>query len=663
MQNNIRQVSHQPYQSACLQGIRRVLKLLTGLIVVISLNITPCFAQEIPANLEQIVALSQPKTEVPNLQQLESFIDTFFAYNMASFHVPGATIALVKEDKVLTAKGYGFADMEKQIPVSPDKTLFHVGAISKLFTATAIMQLSEQRRLNLNDDVNNYLQGFQLEKTYPQPVTFANLLTHTAGFDERNIGTAARKISEVVSLEQYLKQRMPPRVLPPGKAIHYSDHGIALAGYLVEIISGLPFAQYINDNILHPLGMYHSSFLQPLPQHLETDMAKGYEYKNSTYQKVSLDYFNLSPAEALNTTASDIARFMIAHLQDGRYGSSRILNDATAQEMHKQHFSYHPRLPGYAYGFYERFYNNQRTLVHIGNWHGFSSYLVLIPDQKLGLFIANNSSGLSSKFNNLLIQRFFNRYYPVPHPSANHQIKTISQEQNQFTGSYRYKRYSRRSLEKLNTLITQSQVKISQEGSLILDGSLLMQIEPLLFKIVDDGDYVAFQKDKNGRITKMFISDFEFEKLSWYEVTLFQASIFAVFLLIFLYGCSSWFISNLNLFFMKSVLRTGRINRRARFMTGLVSTLNLIFIIAIALSLLLMNEWELTYGLPFKLVALLCIPLLSLSVTIGLPILILRACQNKYWSIRQKLHYSLLTITAVAFLPFLNYWNLLGFRF
>lgn len=136
-----------------------------------------------------------------DLRELEAFLDTFFTEQMKELHIPGAVFILVKDGEIFFAKGYGFANLEKKTPVIPDKTLFRVGSVSKLFTTTAIMQLYEKEMLNLDDDVNKYLRNFQLEDNYPQSVTIANLLTHTGGFDERLTGMAARSPSEVLRLE------------------------------------------------------------------------------------------------------------------------------------------------------------------------------------------------------------------------------------------------------------------------------------------------------------------------------------------------------------------------------------------------------------------------------------------------------------------------------
>ncbi|HEY9672570.1 MAG TPA: serine hydrolase domain-containing protein, partial [Waterburya sp.] len=200
-------------------ALRKLFAVFVGLSLIGLLWAVPCFAQELPTS-------PQNPTDA---QELEAFLDDFFAKEMVKEHVPGAAVALVKDGKIFFSKGYGYADLEKKIPVVPDKTLFRVGSISKLFTTTAVLQLVEQGKLKLDDDVNKYLKRFQVKNTYPKPVTIANLLTHTDGFDSGwGMGAFARRASEMTPLGDFLAKRLPPRILPPGEVFLYSDVGMNL---------------------------------------------------------------------------------------------------------------------------------------------------------------------------------------------------------------------------------------------------------------------------------------------------------------------------------------------------------------------------------------------------------------------------------------------------
>jgi CubicO group peptidase (beta-lactamase class C family) len=661
-------------------------KLICGAILTVLLFFLsglPNSAQAAPQKPTQTASSPASQTGPTDPRELEAFLDRFFAERMQAEHIPGAAFVLVKDGKIFFSKGYGYADLEKQTPVVPDKTVFRVGSVSKLFTATALMQLIQQGKVKVTDDVNKYLKRFQLENKYPQPVTIANLLTHTGGIDETFIGIAAHSQSEITPLGEYIAEHTW-RSLAPGKVIRYSNHGFALAGYIVETVSHTPFAQYIDENILQPLGMHHSSFLF-LPQ-LVSDMAVGYRYKNGSYQPLPMFYTNAMPSGALNITAGDMARFAIAHLQKGRYGNVRILQQATAEEMHRRHFTHHLRLPGVAYGFSERFQNGLRALEHDGHLAGFKSRLFLLPDQNIGFFCAyNNDKG---KLHDALIGQFLDHYYPALEKPALPQPPADFQKRSQyFTGRYRYIRYPHRTIDKLSMLLPGSPLLASElevtensDGALTLGSSRLVEVEPKLFQHISGSPVrlggtnfpnVAFRENDQGRITHLLIGKNAFEKLSWYENRTFQLSLLVFCVVVFLSGSIVFLVEQLQRSWRKQLFywlnawggKSRQLARWTRFIAGLVCTLNLVFLISFVVVLALIDISELAYGMPLTIIALLCIPLITTGLTFGLPILTLMAWRNKSLSVVGRLHYSLITLAALSFILFLDYWNLLGFRF
>lgn len=278
--------------------------------------------------------------------EVSSFIDGVMSTSMENNHVPGAVV-VVKEGEVFFAKGYGYADLENKIPVDPATTLFRPGSVSKLFTWTAIMQLVEEGKLDLDKDVNTYLD-FEIPDTFSEPITLRNILNHTAGFED--IGNGLFKIDEtlVSSLETYVKEYQPARVFPPGTTGAYSNYSSVLSGYIVERTTGMAFEDYIAENILRPLEMNHSTFEQPLPPSLIDDIAEGYNHVNAEYIKASFEFVVGSPAGALSATGLDMANFMIAHLQDGRFKDTQILSPETTQQMHSPLYRPDPQLDGMA---------------------------------------------------------------------------------------------------------------------------------------------------------------------------------------------------------------------------------------------------------------------------------------------------------------------------
>ncbi len=313
---------------------------------------------------------------------LEAFIDGIISAELKAGNIAGVTFSFVKDGEILLAKGYGFADVKNRRPVEADKTLFRPGSVSKLITWTALMQLVEQGKIDLNEDVNKYLTKFKFPETYPQPITVANLMSHTPGFEEVIGSMLARRAQDLISLEDYLARNMPWRVFPPGKITAYSNYGTSLAGYLVEVVSGEKFEDYVEKYIFNPLGMTMSTFREPLPENISPFMSKGYTFRRGVFVEHDFELFNgLYPAGSMSSTAIDMAKFMIAHLQNGLFGETRILQEKTARLMHSRLFSADPRLDGNAHGFWEKTWNGLRMIEAWGRYHLFHSQLVLFRIQ------------------------------------------------------------------------------------------------------------------------------------------------------------------------------------------------------------------------------------------------------------------------------------------
>jgi len=240
----------------------------------------------------------------------ETFLDALIPSQLRNRNIAGAVVSVVKDGQVLFQKGYGYADFKSKNPVLPDQTLFRPGSISKLFTTTAVMQLVEQGKLELDRDVNDYLD-FAIPKTYPEPVTLRQLLTHTAGFEDTLKDLFVAHERDLKPLRAYLLNEMPARIFPPGKVPSYSNYGFTVAGYIVERVSGEKFERYIDNHILKPLRMTNSTFDQPLPPQLAPQMSKG--YLNASKKPREFEFVQAAPAGALSTTAADMTRFMLAN--------------------------------------------------------------------------------------------------------------------------------------------------------------------------------------------------------------------------------------------------------------------------------------------------------------------------------------------------------------
>ncbi len=613
-------------------------------------------------------------------QEMQAFLDDFFEAKMAELHIPGAAIVVVQDGQVFLAKGYGYADLAHQTPVDPGKTAFRAGSVSKLFTWTAVMQVYERGLLDLDADVNQYLTGFQIPDTYPQPVTLAHLLTHTAGFEDRWIGTATRDPDQLEPLSQVLAETMPLRVEAPGIVHSYSNYGTGLAGHLVEQASGQLFDQYVEEHILRPLGMDSTTFRQPIPEALAANMATGYIYADGTLEAAPLIYQKIGPEGAMTVTPIDMAAFMIAHLHEGAYGDVRILETATAQEMHRQQFTHHPDMPGMTYGFKERLINGMRVIGHGGDIHTFASQMILIPEQDLGFFVAYNR--FDDAFREQLISAFFDRYYPPQEGPVPQAIKMSPERLERFAGSYRWVKYPRSTLGKLIALVPGPYWVVAQPNedtslSLSFIGAdaewryvpvgqnVFKQVEggtQLLGGLqIDPGDTLVFRENQAGQVTYGMVSlqNTAFQKLAWYESAEAQLGTMGSLLLLFASAVLLWSLGAIIRRLRKRSGAPDPARRLAMWVGWMVSALNLAFLLVMLLSF---GE-GMVYGVPSLIRVVLVIPIVTSILSVVFLALTLIAWVRGYGSLVGRLYTSLIALASVLFVLFAGYWNMLGWRF
>ena len=599
--------------------------------------------------------------------ELREFIAALINEQLETNHIAGALVAVVKGDQVLLAEGYGYADVAAQRPFDPDRTLFPIGSTGKLFTWTAVMQLVEQGRLDLDADVNTYLEGLRIPDTYSEPVTLKHLMSHTAGFEERNMGSMAATPDEILSLKEYLVRYMPNRVRPPGELTAYSNSGAALAGYIVERVSGLPFEQYIEDNIFMPLGMTHSSFRQPLPAEMAEDLAAGYLYDEG-FVPQPLMYVSMRPAGSMSTTASDIAHFMIAHLQNGRYEDVRILQEETARQMHSQLFANEPRLSGFAYGFMHQQINGQRVLHHGGGLPPYYGMLALLPETQVGFYVGYNGLGDPPAITDFR-DRFFDHYYPQPEASGSATSGGFTSPEK-LTGIYRTTRSNRTSLERILDLTGAGYGSVAANADGTLDVSINMgssrlpgpfvEIEPLLFISTDGTEKIAFGKDSYGNVTRMFLDmrpECAFEKIPWYEAPRLHAAALvacmAIFALTILAGLARLLFKRRSAA-SKPNLQADRA-RRAALALSAVSMLTVASLIG------LLAVGGLTFQPPRWIPGVLALAWLSALLSVIVLIFAVRAWIEGYWRLPGRLYYTLMAVAGMAFSVWMSQWNLLKF--
>jgi CubicO group peptidase (beta-lactamase class C family) len=591
---------------------------------------------------------------------LETFVDATIEKQLDDYHIAGATVSIVQDGKIAFAKGYGYADIEAQIAVEPDETIFRIGSISKLFTWTAVMQLAEQGKIDLDADINTYLTDFQIPATYPKPITMRNLLSHTAGFEERATGIESPSPDGMISLHDCLKSSMPDRVRPAGELITYSNYGAALAGYIVELISGLPFEQYVETYIFEPLSMSHSTFLQPLPADLEDQLAISYSY-DSGYVPGKFDYVNLRPAGAMSSTAQDMANFIIAHLQDGKFEDNQILKPETTHQMHSQLFTNDERLDGMAYGFIEWNYNGQRVLWHggdIGNWH---AGLAMIPEQNLGFFVNYNSIESYPAVNEFYAF-FMDTFFPAQAASEPLPAASTAQDGRDLAGEYRSTRSIYNHVERALQFPGYSNLKVAAnpDGTLTIAGAPYYEIEPLVYSPVGWNDTVIFHQGSRYSPTYLMYNSNQlasFERVSWYETSTFNLLAFGVCYVLLL----TVLIAAVVNFFKhrRSDSTTPRLALIARIWALAISVLFLL--VPVIVGLYGITAYKFTF--PFYMVITLTIILAASVLVVGPVIFTLIAWVRRYWGVAGRLHYTFITLALLGMVWMMYYWRLLGFRY
>ena len=482
-----------------------------------------------PANIPVVTTQPSPAPELTRAD-FETFLDALIPSQLRNRNIAGAVISVVKDGQVLFQKGYGYADVEQKKPVLPDQTLFRPGSISKLFTATAVMQLVEQGKLDLDRDVNDYLD-FAIPKTYQEPVTLRQLLTHTGGFEETLKNLFVAHETDIKPLRTYLVNQMPARIFPPGKIPSYSNYGFTLAGYIVERVSGEKFERYIENHILKPLGMNHSTFGQPLPAQLASQMSKG--YLSASKKPRDFEWVQAAPAGALSTTAADMTRFMLAFLQDGAVDGVSVLKPGTVRQMETRQFEFHPLLPGLGITFMEYLTDPVRIIAHGGDTVYFHSDMILVPSANLGYFLSYNSLGKDVGGGRGEVWRtLVNRYFPSGTQSkADVDPNTAKSDGRAVSGVYQVTRRGETTFLKTLALLGQFTATSDKEGVLQIEdmknqsGELKRwrEIAPLVYREVDGLEKIGFRRDASGAVVELlpFPAIYEGQRVPWYASKIF----------------------------------------------------------------------------------------------------------------------------------------------
>ncbi|MGH6909479.1 MAG: serine hydrolase domain-containing protein, partial [Phenylobacterium sp.] len=410
----------------------------------------------------KLVAAQAPSLAKPDL---DSWLDGFLPYALARSDIAGAVVVVVKDGEVLTERGYGYADVEAGRKMDPQVTLIRPGSVSKLFTWTAVMQLVEQGKLDLDADINTYLD-FKVPPRDGKPITLRNLMTHTPGYEDRFKRIFVDRMDLRPSLAAYVKTTAPTRIHPPGETPAYSNYGAALAGYIVTRVSGEPFDTYVERHIFAPLGMAHSTFREPPPGAMAAQVARAYE--RASRPAKPFEIVGPAPAGSMSASGDDLARFMIAHLQNGRFGDARILQEATARQMHTPQREIVPHIKSLALGFLSQDRNGHTIIGHAGDTHWSHSQLSLLPDDNVGVFVSLNGRGNDAETSNirhLLLANFMDRYFPDARPPLP-TLPTAKAHAAQMAGEYRSAQRQETSFLAVIGLLTPVKLTAEPDGTL-----------------------------------------------------------------------------------------------------------------------------------------------------------------------------------------------------
>jgi CubicO group peptidase (beta-lactamase class C family) len=450
---------------------------------------------------------------------LEAFFDGILPLQLERNDVAGAVVVVMRDGQTLLSKGYGFADAEKKTPVDPAVTAFRLASISKLFTWISVMQLVEQHKLDLDRDVNTYLD-FQIRPAFDKPVTLRHLMTHTAGFEEVFREVLFTDLRDRVSLRQFVIDNQPKRIFPAGTVSAYSNYGVGLGGYIVERVSQQSFERYVRDHIFTPLGMTHSGFEEPLPN----SVTPSEGYRSTEKKPVGFEIFLPAPAGGVSSSGADMGRFASALLNGGELDGRRILKPESIEAMWTPQFRANEVMPAICMGFYETRRNGLRFIGHDGDLLAFHSRFLIEPRLKLVIFISYNSRGSESRLRPEIVRFFADRYFP--YTTTPTYIKLSPGEAREYAGNY----IPTRRADSTKTAIfnlQQSVATVDKDGVLTIDTSKDLRghtykwkpIGKDLWLQVGDQGRLFFVRDASGKIVR-YAGDFagsQGQRVPWWE--------------------------------------------------------------------------------------------------------------------------------------------------
>jgi len=448
--------------------------------------------------------------------KLKSFVDGAVAQAMNDQHIAGMSVAVVDRNGPLLVKGYGLAGHGRTVDAD---TLFRIGSISKTFTWIAIMQLVEQGKLTLDDPVNAHLPSdLQIpDEGFSEPIRIRHLMTHTAGFEDSALGVNVQlDLARVLTLHDYLKRYRVHRVRPPGQIIVYSNYSAALAGAIVEHMTGMSYVDYAEKDILRPLGMQTASFREPypptmiakgfpapLPKDVADKASVGFKFQNGQFVEQTWDFLpHMAPAGAVSASARDMAVYMGALLVPERLGAAHVLNTSTALEMREPTFRNDPRLGANRHGFWEvPVPSLELAFGHNGGMAFHQTSMTIMPESGIAIFVAMNTAALSLGTRPAVVTlpvRIMNEFLGAH--AATRSLAARGQDAAKVAGCYRLlRRPYFRTERALYAAIATPCISAQENGDLLAFGERYEPVGNGVYAPHDLSDRIAFGV-RNGRM-------------------------------------------------------------------------------------------------------------------------------------------------------------------
>ena len=430
------------------------------------------------------------------------FLDGVFQQQLEDSDIPGIMAVAVDENGLIYSNSFGHADLTENKKLDPAETLMRVGSTGKIFTWIALLQQAEAGNVDLEEEINYYLpENIQFDYGENSPIRVIDLMTHTPGFEEIQVGILASSIDDLVSLEDYLQETRPAIIREPGEIPAYSNYGTTLAAYIVERVSGLSYHEYLERNIFRPLRMNKSSSRQDIftESELAENISTGY-FKDSGFLKAGeFEVFQAYPAGGHTVTGYNMSNIMLGILNGGELLGWRFLSEEYNDKLFERVFSIDEEIAGWTHGLMEFNLQNQTIYWHGGDTLQFHTGLFLIPEEEKAVFVAyNGPGGTMARFD--LINALDRQYYAEDEfQPVNNGAELTNQD---YQGEYLASRRNYTSPEKL--IARFSQIKISTaDDHLIVDGyekDKYYKLEEDRFINQAGTEEIKFYRDEEGSI-------------------------------------------------------------------------------------------------------------------------------------------------------------------